>query len=330
VRRGGSYRTDPRRGTCKLQACSNPIIHRKSCFINRDGFTLIELLVVIAIIALLLAIFLPVMRAARERAQRAVCLSNLRQLTTAWIAYADDHEGKLASGSAFTTRTGLDNKGRIRKLEPWVGTAFHFPETRSALLANPDKGVLWPYLRTVDLYRCPGAWPGHALSYEAVSAANGGVQVPGTYLPGSAGWELAELGVRVRDTVLRLTRLTDIRSPGPSARAVFVDRGHTPADSGFYVYYLEPKWYRNSPPPIHHGNGATLSAADGHAEYWSWSGRETTAGLPRNRVPGLRGQHIEILRGGDFSPKTDDGLHDLQRLQRTTWGRLGYAAPMSQ
>ena len=69
--------------------------------VAHDGaFTLIELLVVIAVIALLMAILIPVMSAAREGAQRAVCLSNLRQLTLAWIAYADEHDGKLVCGSA--------------------------------------------------------------------------------------------------------------------------------------------------------------------------------------------------------------------------------------
>ncbi|GAJ23796.1 unnamed protein product, partial [marine sediment metagenome] len=52
------------------------------------GFTLVELLVVIAIIALLMAILMPALNRAKEQGKRAVCLSNLRQLTLAWIMYA--------------------------------------------------------------------------------------------------------------------------------------------------------------------------------------------------------------------------------------------------
>lgn len=59
------------------------------------GFTLIELLVVVAIIAVLVAILLPALNSARESARRAVCASNLRQLVTGFISYADDHAGKL-------------------------------------------------------------------------------------------------------------------------------------------------------------------------------------------------------------------------------------------
>ncbi|MBI4580927.1 MAG: type II secretion system protein [Planctomycetes bacterium] len=43
------------------------------------GFTLIEVLVVVAIIALLVSILLPSLKAAREQARSAVCLSNLKQ-----------------------------------------------------------------------------------------------------------------------------------------------------------------------------------------------------------------------------------------------------------
>ena len=61
----------------------------------KRGFTLIELLVVIAIIAILAAILFPVFAKAREKARQASCLSNVRQLMTAILSYAQDYDESL-------------------------------------------------------------------------------------------------------------------------------------------------------------------------------------------------------------------------------------------
>jgi len=59
------------------------------------GFTLVEILVVIGIIAVLVAILLPSLRKARQAAQRAACVSNLRQFGIAIYNYSFDNKGRL-------------------------------------------------------------------------------------------------------------------------------------------------------------------------------------------------------------------------------------------
>jgi prepilin-type N-terminal cleavage/methylation domain-containing protein len=66
---------------------------------RRRAFSLVELLVVVAIISLLTALVLPALSAAREKARRTACRSNLRQFMIALHVYANDHRGVLLTGN---------------------------------------------------------------------------------------------------------------------------------------------------------------------------------------------------------------------------------------
>jgi len=95
---------------------------------NKRGFTLIELLVVIAIIAILAAILFPAFAKARERARRASCSSNLKQIGISMMQYSQEYDEQTVPTN-------------IRGVVSGTGTAW--------------MGVLQPYIKSTPVFSCP-------------------------------------------------------------------------------------------------------------------------------------------------------------------------------
>jgi prepilin-type processing-associated H-X9-DG protein len=261
---------------------------------------LVELLVVIAIIALLMALLMPALERAREQGKRAMCLNNLKQLTLAWNLYADDNEDKLVNGA-----TGYSNRNM-----PWgdhtneLAWVDEFPSTWDIAIQGIKDGALWPYTKNVRLYRCPTGLAGEALTYSIMFSMNS-VNHPETQ--GVTGAH-----VKSRSEIQK-----------PAYRLVFIDEGWMTADA-FAVYYSDERWFDD--PPVRHGDGATVSFADGHTEHHKWRGNWTIfAGLAA--IMGHTGSYVpgDIVNGDPKTPPaTDADFHDLYWMQRGCWGGLGY------
>jgi prepilin-type processing-associated H-X9-DG protein len=80
----------------------------------------------------------------------------------------------------------------------------------------------------------------------------------------------------------------------------------------FAVEYDQEQWWDD--PPVRHGDGTTLSFADGHSEHWKWKGIDTIK----------RAREVESGHSGRWTPQTDAGFQDLYRMQKGCWGKLGY------
>jgi prepilin-type N-terminal cleavage/methylation domain-containing protein/prepilin-type processing-associated H-X9-DG protein len=103
------------------------------------GFTLIELLVVIAIIAILAAILFPVFAQARAAARKITCTSNVRQLTNAFLMYAQDYdETWITTGKDYNDGNGDDVNDANYLVQPYVKNfnIFYCPER--TLIQSPE------------------------------------------------------------------------------------------------------------------------------------------------------------------------------------------------
>ncbi len=243
---------------------------------KQNAFTLIELLVVISIIALLVAILMPALNAARQQATGSVCLSNQKALILAWTMYAQENNDNLVGG----TVSGYKNGDYF----DWPGTKAAWAYTPTdlngfqATTANVNQdlreygiflGKLWKYTQSYEVYNCPGdknfKRPTPKDTYRTYS------------ISGMMNGEDANPGHNARKAY---TRLSQIKSP--IEKMVFIEEYHPEQNwlAGSWVlhvvlpdYITDSYWWDIM--AIWHNKKGTMSFADGHAEMMNWTDPRT-------------------------------------------------------
>lgn len=128
------------------------------------SFTLIELLVVVAIISILAALFLPSLQKAKESAKAALCMSNLRQIGVAALAYADDWNGHSPNfDDSIVVMANPSGYPGAR----WLDQVFEYCQKNVKVLQCPSQQTLWPSNKMIPPYITPKYAPGYAISKQA-------------------------------------------------------------------------------------------------------------------------------------------------------------------
>jgi len=248
--------------------------NRNSNTRSRGGFTLIELLVVIAIIAILAGMLLPALSKAKAKAKGIMCLSNNKQLITAWHLYSGDFNDKVCNN--FTI-PGTEEAITTKRFNNWVNNVMTWGAgtsvddisntntiwVQNGILANYTANALPIYKCPSDIYIAPAQ---KAKGWTARLRSNSmnalfGLSDNNPSDNGSSGHSWWNASYR------QYIKQGDVPNPGNTW--VTLDEHPDSINDGFFIVDVSATQWGDLPASYHNG-ACGFSFADGHAEIRKW------------------------------------------------------------
>jgi type II secretory pathway pseudopilin PulG len=240
------------------------------------AFTLVELLVVLATIAILAALLLPSLFAAKMQAVRVRCLSNQKQLIVAWILYAGDNDDQLALNGGDPTPVsaqphlwiyggnhGASESGRP---SPAAGDSL----TNALYLTGPNYALFAKYLPADTIYKCPADdanWPLWNTSTAAAPELRSYAMNSYMGLSLASTANIAPLSILAAAQTYAKT--AQISAASPANRFVFTDVNPASLCTPAFGVDVNANIWIHYPSGLHRQRGV-LVFADGHTETHHW------------------------------------------------------------
>ncbi len=235
--------------------------NRRGCG-DAAAFTLLELIVVLVVITVLTTLLTPTLARTQADSRAFHCVNNHAQLSRAWLMFADDHDGKLATSVEGATPSDPN--------PPWVTNGrldwtISPDNTNVLFVTHPGYSPLSPYCgKNARLFKCP------ADQYLSL-------------IQRSRGWQERVRSVSqnvylaTRNTVsgptdwsyyAQVTRLTALLNPKPAETWVSIDEHPDSINDTVLFAPYATQWL--DLPANYHDGGAGIAFADGHSEVHRW------------------------------------------------------------
>jgi hypothetical protein len=215
-----------------------------------------------------MAIIMPALSLAKQKASTTVCMSNTKNLSLGWFMYAGDNDGKIMSSEDTGTEPGNRFVGWIGVPRTENGTLCGNTQTDPAVTDEDEirgikVGLLYPYVKEPKAYHCPGDKVRVSLydktrvfvSYSVPMCLYGYPQNQSN-----------------TNQIRNINQIT-----APSTRYVFVEAAETRNWNASHHFVMAAPEYTGletwgwwGPIAINHGDSSVLGFCDGHSEVRKW------------------------------------------------------------